>query len=73
MIVFYWYFISCFCAVYKNTQIYYIVDSVISFCLGLIYPFILYLFPSLLRMLSLKYYNKNLLYVYKISKLIPLF
>ena len=73
MIVFYWYFISCFCAVYKNTQIYYIIDSAISFCLGLIYPFILYLFPSLLRMLSLKYYNKNLLYVYKISKLIPLF
>ena len=73
MIAFYWYFISCFCAVYKNTQIYYIIDSVISFCLGLVYPFILYLFPSLLRMLSLKYYNKNLLYVYKISKLIPLF
>ena len=73
MIVFYWYFISCFCAVYKNTQIYYIIDSVISFCLGLVYPFILYLFPSCLRIICLKHKETSLKFLYFLSDIIPIF
>jgi len=33
----FWYYISCFCAVYKNTQKHLIKDSVISFALYLLY------------------------------------
>ena len=73
MFAFYWYAISCFCAVYKNTQIAFIKDSAISFGLGLLYPFILYLFPSLLRIISLKVHAKNLSCIYKISDIIPFF
>ena len=65
IIVFCWYIISCFCAVYKNTQIYFFVDSFISLCLGLLYPFILYLIPSLLRVISLKYHKKRLLSIFR--------
>ena len=73
MFVFYWYTISCFCCVYKNTQIAFIKDSISSFCLGLLYPFILYLFPTILRTISLKFHKKRLLWVYKVSDVIPLF
>ena len=71
---FYWYYISCFCAVYENTQIIFIKDSISSFCTGLIYPFVLYLFPSALRVIALKdKKNKKLSFVYKLSDIIPFF
>ena len=70
--VFFWYFISAFCAVYKNTQIFLIKDLIISFILSLIYPFILYIFPSALRILSLKDKKKRLKFLYILSDLIPL-
>ena len=33
---FFWYFISCFCAMYKNTQIILIKDTLISFLLSML-------------------------------------
>ena len=44
---FYWYLISCFCAIYRNTQIAFIKDSLLSFLLDNLIPFIMYLFPTL--------------------------
>ena len=70
---FYWYIISAFCAVYINTQIIFIKDSAFSFTLGLAYPFILYLFPSCLRIICLKNKNINLKGLYKLSDIIPIF
>ena len=70
MLAFYWYTISCFCAVYKNVQFAFIKDSFISFCAGLLYPFILYLFSSLLRKISLTFRKKI---IYKFSNIIPFF
>ncbi len=64
LFAFYWYLITSFCAVYQNTQITYIKDSVSSFMVGLLYPFILYLFPTILRVLSLKDKVKKGLNVY---------
>ena len=46
---FYWYIISAFCGVYENTQTIFLLDAFISFILNNIYPFILYLVLSLLR------------------------
>ena len=69
-----WYFVTCFCAVYKNTQIIFFKDFLTSFILGLIYPFILYLFPSVLRIISLRSCKKrDLDFVYKLSDIIPIF
>ena len=55
----YWYYISCFCAIYRNTQIHLIKDSLSSCTLSLLYPFILYLFPGILRIPSLRARNKD--------------
>ena len=72
MFIFYWYFITCFCAVYPNTQIAFIKDFLSSFALGIFLPFILYIFPSIFRIISLKS-KSNIEYVYKFSNLIPFF
>ena len=73
MFLFYWYLITSFCAVYQNTQIAFIKDSLVSFCLGLLYPFVLYLIPSSLRIISLKFTRWKLSFIYKLSDIIPIF
>ena len=66
----FWYYISIFCAVYKNTQIILIEDTLCSFLSSLLYPFALNLIPSFIRILFIKYKNSSSLY--KVSKLISL-
>ena len=75
MFAFYWYSIACFCAVYRNTQSAFIKDSIFSFILGLLYPFILYFFPAVLRIISLRAGKAKLSCscLYKISDIIPFF
>ena len=70
----FWYAISAFCAVYVNTQYIFITDSISSFIMGLIYPFVLYLLPAGLRIISLKAKEKkNLKFLYILSDKIPFF
>ena len=69
----YWYLITSFCAVYNNTQKIFMKDSLSSFLGGIIYPFPLYIFPALLRILSLKPKKMNLSCLYKFSDFIPIF
>ena len=73
MFTFYWYLITCFCSVYQNTQIAFIKDTFLSFLLGNLIPFILYLIPSLLRIISLKSNKYRLEWIYNISNIIPFF
>ena len=68
--LFFWYFISCFCAVYKNTQIILLQDTGISFGMSLVYPFILSFLPGIFRIPALRAQNKNLKCLYKFSSLI---
>ena len=42
LLLFYWYFVSTFCAVYKNTQITFIKDSLTRFSLKFVYPLFKY-------------------------------
>jgi hypothetical protein len=70
--LFFWYFISCFCAVYKNTQIILITDTLISFALSMIYPFALNLFPGCLRISALRVKEKDKKYLYIFSGYIAL-
>ena len=64
------YYLSCFCAVYENTQLHLIKDTVISFGLQMIYPLFINLIPGIFRRCALKGKNKIL---YKISKLLQIF
>ena len=70
--IFFWYFISCFCAVYKNTQIILIKDTLISFALSMLYPFGLNLFPGFFRFPALRAPKKDKKCLYNASELIAL-
>ena len=48
-LMFIWFYIACFFMVFRNTQFYVIKNALISFVISLIYPFILYIIPSLLK------------------------
>ena len=72
LLVFFWYYISCFCIVYKNTQLILIKDTLISFGLSMIYPFGLNLLPGMLRIPALRDINKNKKCLYKFSLIISL-
>jgi hypothetical protein len=70
--LFFWYYIACFCAVFQNTQIILIKDIVLSFILSLIYPFGLSLLPIPFRLISLHNKNKKRNCLYKLSNYIAL-
>ena len=67
LLVFFWFYLSCFCAVYINSQKYIITDALISFGLSLLYPFLFNIISCILRMLSLNHKTKC---IYNISQLI---
>ena len=67
LLSFFWLYISCFCAVYENTQIILIKDSLISFSTSMIYPFGLNFIPGIFRISALRSSN-NRECIYQISK-----
>ena len=69
-LLFLWYYLSSFGSVYQNTQIYLIKNTLISFGISLIYPFIINLIPDSLRIYSLKDSNRE--FIYKMSKILQL-
>ena len=69
ILILFWYYLSCFCAVYKNTQKHLIVNSLMSFIISMLYPFIICLIPGIFRIPSLKGSGECL---YKISKIIQI-
>ena len=73
MFIFYWYLITCFCSVYRNTQIAFIKDSLLSFLLGFLFPFVTYLFVSFLRTIVLKTKKGKIEFLYNLSNIIPFF
>ena len=70
LLVFFWYYVSTFCAVYKNTQIIYIINTLLCFCLTLCYPFILNLFPGIFRIPALKSSKKDNQCLYTIGNVL---
>ena len=60
--ILFWFYLSCFSLVYKNTQIYLLKSVIIGFSLSLIYPLGLNLCPGLLRIPSLKSNQKKCSY-----------
>jgi len=74
VVLFYWYLISAFCAVYPNTQKNYLIDCTISFAVFSIIPFFVYAISALLRVISLKDINKKRFKcLYKAGQTFPIF
>ena len=73
ILLFCWYYISCFCAVYINTQITLINDTFISYGLSMVYPFGLELIPGIFRIPALRAKNEDKKFLYKVSIIISLF
>ena len=71
-LVFFWYYISMFGVIYRNTQIHLLKDTLISFGLSLIYPFGIYLFPIFFRVSSLNNSNNKKECLYNFSKFLQL-
>ena len=69
-LILFWYYLSSFGAVYQNSQTYLFINTFISFVLGLIYPFFIYLFPMFLRIIALGAKNRE--FVYKMSEILQI-
>ena len=65
----YLYYVTCFCGIYRNTQIHLLKDSLFSFITSLITPFVICLFPGMFRILALKRKSKVL---YGFSKILQM-
>ena len=73
LLLFFWYYLSMFCVIYRNTQIYLLKDTLISFCLSFISPFGIYLAPGLFRIPALSNTKKKSIFLYKVSQILQLF
>ena len=71
LMLFFWYFISCFCAVYNNTQTILFKDTLISFFFSMLYPFAINLLPGIFRIPSLTA-KKDKKCLYSFSQIIAL-
>ena len=60
----FWYYVTCFCGIYVNTQTHLIKDCIISLLTSFIYPFGIILIPGLFRIPALRMKNPCL---YKFS------
>ena len=72
LLIIFWYYITCFCAVYINTQTILIKDTIISFSISFIYPFVKYLIPGIFRIPALNSKNEDRQYLYKISLIVQM-
>ena len=72
-LLFFWYYISMFCVIYRNTQIHLLKDTLMSFGFSLIIPFIIYSLPGIFRILALSNINKKREYLYNFSKFLQSF
>ena len=70
LLILFWYYLSCFCAVFRNTQIYLIKDIFISFAISILYQFIINLIPGIFRIIALKENITHKECLFRISRLL---
>ena len=73
LLILFWYYIGCFCAVYNNTQYHLLKDTLISFATSFGTPFALYIVPPIFRILALKKKSKTHQIMFTLSKIIQFF
>ena len=69
ILVLLWYYVTCFCGIYRNMKLHLIKDSLCSFSTSLITPFGIYLLPGFFRIQELK---RKWKYMYKFSKVLQM-
>ena len=69
LLIAFWYYISMFNAVYRNTQYLLLKDTLIGFAFSLFTPFVIYLIPGIFRIPALSLPQKNRRCLYNFSKL----
>ena len=69
-LVLFWFYLSSFCAVYQNTQIFLIINTFISLGIAFLYPIVIDIIPSMLRKIALN--NNKSECLYEISKAIQI-
>ena len=72
LLIFFWYYLSMFCAVYRNTQNHLIKDTLISLGLSIIYPFGIYLLPGIFRIPSLSNSDNKRNCMYNLSLILQM-
>ena len=73
LLLIFWYYISCFCCIYENTQIHLFKDSLMSFIISLIYPVFINLLPGIFRIPALSNKKADKSCMYKFSQIIEFF
>ena len=73
LLLMFWYYISCFCGVYKNTQYHLIKDTIIGFGSSLATPFGKAILPPIFRIPAIKSRTKTKISIYKLSQLLLIF
>ena len=72
LLLFFWYYISMFGAIYRNTQYHLLKDTLLSFVISMITPFGFYFLPGILRIISLSDSHKNRKCLYNFSNILLL-
>ena len=73
LLLFFGYYILCFCCIYQNTQMHLIKDSLLSFGLSSILPFFINLIPGIFRIPALLNKKGDKICMYKFSQIIEIF
>ena len=66
LIMLFWYYVSAFCAIFKNSQGYYFINVLVSFIICNLWPCIICLIPAILRRISLEKKNQSMYYISQI-------
>ena len=72
-LLFFWYYLSIFCVIYKNTQIHLLKDTLMIFGLSLVFPFIINLIPGIFRRVALSNRKSKRKCLYNFSKFLQTF
>ena len=72
LLVAFWYYLTCFNAIYNNTQVYLIENTFISFAISLFFPVFYNIIPTCLRRCALSSENKKGNCLYSISRFLQL-
>ena len=72
LLLLFWYYISMFCAIYVNTQIHLIKDTLFSFGLSLFYPLLINLILGIFRITALSSDKTKKNYLYTFSKILQI-
>ena len=69
---FFWILLSSFGAVYQNTQMFVFKNTLISFAMSFVYPFIINIFPCIFRILAINSEKQSEECIYNFSKFLQL-